>query len=45
MLLDIFEAAGDSLAPKSMKADGINWNTLKDTQLMICTGHAENING
>lgn len=45
MLLDIFEAGSDSLAPKSMKADGINWNTLKDTQLMVCSGHAESKNG
>ena len=45
MLLLIFAAGGDNLAPKSMKADCINCNTLKDTKLMICTGHAENNNG
>jgi len=31
MLLDMFEAAGDSLAPKSMKTQGIDWNTHADT--------------
>ena len=45
MLLDIFEAAGDCLAPTSMKTEGINWNTLSDTQYMVCTGHAESQGG
>jgi len=31
MLLDMFGAAGDDLAPKSMKTEGIDWNTHNDT--------------
>lgn len=31
MLLNILEAGGNNLTPKSMKAVGLQWNTLSDT--------------
>lgn len=37
-LLMIFEAGGDQLSPATMRTEGLNWNTLSDTQYMVCTG-------
>lgn len=44
MLLKILEAGGDELSPATMKTEGLNWNTLSDTQYMVCTGQAHGLN-